>query len=213
MNRDEYESEKITEFLQLVNNEDKKITSTGAKVVSVKWDLYNVKGSSADPKIPGYSSWKALLIDYGIPASSDCYVANETPSGNTHPDFSVGGHMTLRSDGSVTYGGTCYLMPECDWHNNKARDGTAFSHAETDMLELSGYMQEELEATFRLRIPSSDDFGLLYKLDGWRQRNFASEKEASDFLHQVDKGNPVEHHLFLRRLPAAGQSLRLTLLS
>lgn len=57
---------------------DMAITSTGAKVVNFSGGLYNVKGSTPDPKrVPGQENeaWKQLLISYGIDAN--CYVTSD----------------------------------------------------------------------------------------------------------------------------------------
>jgi hypothetical protein len=56
------------------------ILSTGAKVVDYKGGLYNVSGSTHDPKAVNEHrgrAWKALLIEYGIRAESECYVSGE----------------------------------------------------------------------------------------------------------------------------------------
>lgn len=215
MDKEQYDRQKINEFLLLVSNEDEVITSTGASVVNISGTLYNVDGSTPDPKrVPGYKdkSWKDLLIAKGIPSGSPCYITNAVPAGTSHPEFSVGGHMTPSSDGNVSVGGSCYLMPECQWHNNKARDGIAFYHSETAMLQLTGYMQGELGATFQIRLPCSEAFGLLYNLEGdWQHQNFATKADAEYFLAQLNGGQQVEHHLFERHIQLQGQNQRLTL--
>lgn len=127
------------------------IESTSATPVTYSGVLYNVVGSTPDPKINGVT-WKQLLINYGI--NSNCYVTHPLPGGATsHPQFSVGGHMTVNSDGAVSTGGACYLMPLCYWHNSTSNNGVAFQHSNTYMLQLSGYMQGELAATFLARLP------------------------------------------------------------
>lgn len=153
-----------------------RIQSTGAKVVTYSSDLYNVVGSTTDPKIDG-KTWKALLQAYGI--SGNCFA--DTPKGEkSHPDFSVGGHVTPNSDGSVATGGTCYLMPLCYWHNGKANDGKAFQHSQTQMLELSGYMQGEPAATFLARVPGEAPLSLVFLGDeGLSYRNIADAPEAA----------------------------------
>lgn len=215
MNKELYDRQKINEFIQLVSDEGEIITSTGATVVNISGTLYNVEGSTPDPKkVPGYKdkTWKDLLIGNGIPANSSCYITNAVPAGTTHPYFSVGGHMTPSSDGKVPTGGSCYLMPECQWHNNKARDRTAFYHSETAMLQLTGYMLGELAATFQLRLPCSEAFGLIYNLEGdWRQQNFTSRADAEAFLAQLNGGQAVEHHLFERYIQLQGTGQRLKL--
>lgn len=133
--------------------------STGSQRINYPSVLYNVDGSSDDPNING-ESWKSLLILNGI--NSPCYVTNETPEGNSHPGFNVGGHMTPNSDGRVEFGADSYLMPLCSWHNNKARDGEPFSHTNTLMLKLSGFMEGELAATFMSRLPSDKRHSIIY---------------------------------------------------
>jgi len=128
------------------------LLSTGARVVPYAGVLYNVEGSSDDPEIGG-DGWRQLLLDHGI--SGDCYVTDPLPDrdGTSHPGFDVGGHMTPDPEGRVETGGICYLMPLCKWHNSKHRDRTAFEHTKTEMLELSGYMEADLAATFLARLP------------------------------------------------------------
>jgi hypothetical protein len=158
-----------------------RLLSTGAEVVNISDPLYNVIGSTGDPIPLGASSWKNLLIEEAdIPSDSDCYVTNDTPSGNSHPDFSVGGHMTINSDGSVGADGICYLMPLCYFHN--AQDGEAFEHSNTKMLKLTGYMQGELFATFSARLPSPEPFALIYfdDADGqWKHRNISKDQASN----------------------------------
>lgn len=161
---------------------DFRVESTGAAPVDYSGVLYNVIGSTPDPKkVPGHygEAWKQLLISYGIPATAPCYVTNAGAEGSHH-DFSVGGHMTVNSDGSVPTGGTCYLMPLCYWHNGKKNDGVAFSHTLERVLQLSGYMQGELAATFQLRLPSPEPYAVLYFSDDrWRNQNLSEQQAES----------------------------------
>lgn len=137
--------------------------STGATLVNFTSDLYNVDGSSDDPTINGLA-WKKLLIDRGV--DGNCYVTNVKPTKkSSHPEFSVGGHMTTNSDGSVAVGGVCYLMPLCKWHNSTARNGKAFSHTKTSMLKLTGFMQGDIAATFKARLDNGDAFSIVYPSD------------------------------------------------
>jgi len=149
---------------------DHELRSTGAKVVNYSGKLYNVSGSKDDPKIDG-QNWKALLISEGIDA--DCYVADPLPKPTdttSHPDFSVGGHMTANPDGSVSKGGTCYLMPLCYWHNSTSKNGIAFAHTQTKMLELSGYMEKDTALTFLARFPAKEPISVIYSDHGqWKQ--------------------------------------------
>lgn len=203
------EKNRIHAFLQLLHASDPRITSTGAELVNFSAGLYNVTGSTDDPKrIPDHenAAWKALLIAYGISDSSPCYVTNPGAEGS-HPNFMVGGHMTTVQSGVVPVGGICYLMPLCKWHNSTSKDGTLFSHSETKMLKLTGYMQGELAATFALRLPSSDPYAMLYHDGiGWNHKNFASKTEADQFLAAQGGKDKVEHHLIERQVST--QTLR-----
>lgn len=153
------------------------IQSTSATVVNFSGVLYNVDGSSPDPKIDG-ESWKGLLLSYDI--DGDCYVTNETPHGNSHPSFNVGGHMTPNSDGKVEVGADSYLMPLCSWHNSKARDGVPFEHDETLMLRLSGFMESEVAATFMARLPSQERHSIIYADDDRLKTADLSNEQARD---------------------------------
>ena len=136
-----------------------KLFSTSAEVVDFGGVLYNVDGSSDDPEIDGHN-WRNLLRERGV--DGNCYVTNvQLPGRTSHPNFSVGVHMTVHQDGSVPFGDECYLMPLCSWHNSKARDHMAFEHTETRMLKLFGYMQEEPRATFSARMASDEEFALV----------------------------------------------------
>lgn len=134
--------------------------STSARVVKYQGVLYNVEGSTDDPDIDG-ANWKELLIRNGI--NGDCYVTDPLPNrdGTSHPGFNVGGHMTSNADGHVPRGGICYLMPLCKWHNSTRRDGTPFEHEETEVLELSGFMEGDIIATFAARMPSDAAYRLV----------------------------------------------------
>ncbi|NOR62183.1 MAG: hypothetical protein GQ535_06790 [Rhodobacteraceae bacterium] len=176
--------------------------STGATTVNYSGTLYNVKGSTSDPYIGG-TKWKPLLIHYGI--NSACYVTSPLPTktGTSHPGFDVGGHMTPNTDGDVAIGGSCYLMPLCKWHNNTARDDTAFSHTNTLMLLLTGYMQGELAVSFMARLPSNEPFSLAYSSDGhWQHKNL-SEPEATEIKTSGVSSNllncKLEHYVLLER--------------
>ncbi len=149
--------------------------STGSQLINYPGVLYNVDGSSDDPQING-ESWKGLLIVNGI--NSLCYVTNETPDGNSHPKFSVGGHMTPNPDGKVEFGADSYLMPLCSWHNSKARDGVPFTHTNTLMLKLSGFMEGEIAATFMARLPSEKRHSIVYSGDDGPMCKDLSEPEA-----------------------------------
>ena len=162
-------------------NEGIGLLSTGARVVPYEGVLYNVVGSTDDPDIDG-ASWKQLLIRNGI--NGDCYVTDPLPdrAGTSHPGFDVGGHMTPSSDGQVARGETCYLMPLCKWHNSTQRDGTPFEHEETTMLELSGFMEGELAATFAARMPGDAEYRLV-SVDGDTLSSRAIEAPLVDLFN------------------------------
>lgn len=135
--------------------------STGARRIQYGDVLYNVDGSTKDPKIDN-KTWRGLLVDMGIDDS--CYVTNAPPSkkSKSHPDNWLGGHMTSRKDGSVDVGGKCFLMPLCHWHNNTKRNGVAFKLKSQRVLELSGYMLDEPAATFLARAPEGADYRAVF---------------------------------------------------
>jgi hypothetical protein len=198
---DNSETDAIMNFVRSVGTSG--LESTGARVVEVKGYLYNVEDSTHDPKkVPGHEGkdWKSLLIDKGIPANSQCYVTNApAPPGKSHPDFSVGGHMTTNQNGQVPKGGTCYLMPLCFWHNNSSRDRTAFQHTLDEMLELTGYMKGELALTFQVRLPSSEPFALLFSKDGvWNYRD-VSQSEAESFVSDPSAIG-TDHYVLIERV-------------
>ncbi|MCB1206944.1 MAG: hypothetical protein KDN18_22010 [Verrucomicrobiae bacterium] len=163
------------------------LLSTGARVVPYAGVLYNVVGSTDDPDIDG-ASWKQLLIRNG--SNGDCYVTDPLPdrAGTSHPGFDVGGHMTPNRDGQVARGETCYLMPLCKWHNSTQRDGTPFEHEETTMLELSGFMEGELAATFAARMPGDAEYRLV-SVEGETLNSRALEAPMVDLFNvQRDTG-------------------------
>lgn len=182
------------------------IESTSATPVNYSGVLYNVDGSTPDPKINGVT-WKQLLIYYGI--NSNCYVTHPLPGGGTsHPQFSVGGHMTANSNGSVPTGGSCYLMPLCYWHNSTSNNGVAFQHSNTYMLQLSGYMQGELAATFLARMPGDAPLRIV-GADG----GLLSIQPADDAILSAMKTAAVteedqialpSHYIVLRQVEEAG---------
>lgn len=174
--------------------------STGSQLINFSGVLYNVDGSSDDPQLNG-ESWKGLLIANGI--NSACYVTNETPPGNSHPKFSVGGHMTTNENGKVEFGADSYLMPLCSWHNSKARDGVPFEHTKTLMLKLSGFMEGELAATFLARLPSERRHAIVYSGGNEPMCSNLSEPEAraaerGQFPDDVLSCRPQDFILFER---------------
>jgi hypothetical protein len=144
-----------------------RITSTAAAIVTFSGTLYNVESSTDDPKIDGLK-WKPLLITLsagstGCKITQACYADTPAaPGTSAHPGFDVGGHMTTNSNGTVATGGSCYLMPLCAWHNNPARDRTAFTHANTCMVQLAGYMQAEPFETFFARLDGAAPAAIVY---------------------------------------------------
>ena len=169
-----HSTKRVFDFLERF--EELRLYSTGFEVVDYSGDLYNVRGSSGDPRPGSSDSWKDLLGDEAGLADAECYVTNvPAPGTSTHPQFRVGGHMTPNSDGNVPVGDDCYLMPLCSWHNHPSRVDR-FEHEETRTLKLIGYMQEEPFATFAIRLPSTSPFALLYfdEADAqWKHRNIS----------------------------------------
>lgn len=195
--------EQVRAFVELSRQHP--LRSTGAQPESLSSDVYNVVGSTHDPKhVHDHEneSWKQLLISFGIPASSNCYVTNSPATkGSSHPDFSVGGHVTTDAGGRV-HGGVCYLMPMCSWHNNSARDGIRFTHTSVQMLKLTGYMTGELAATFQLRLPSTEPFAILYysKVDQrWKFQNVAQNPQEN-WEQLFDRGTAPEVYVVVERL-------------
>lgn len=144
------------------------IESTGATVIpGAPNPIYNVDGSSDDPKIHG-DSWKRLFIavmaNAGAAYPNNCFVGPTNPVHDSHPDFRLGGHMTQNPNGSVT-GGTCYLMPLCSWHNSKARDGVPFGPIQPTMVQLTGYLLAEPAALFEARLDGEAAHAVIYEAD------------------------------------------------
>ena len=143
------------------------LRSAGARMVDQAGPLYNVTGSPGDPDIDG-QGWKRLLIARGIDAAAPCYVADPKAGGRSHPGFSLGGHMTPNPDGRVARGGFCYLMPLCHGHNSTAMNGRPFTLARTRMLELSGFMLDDLALTFEARMIAAPYVRIQKDRDTWR---------------------------------------------
>ncbi|AFD28210.1 hypothetical protein [Deinococcus gobiensis] len=154
--------EQVLKFIEAARQHP--LQSTGASAVDFSENLYNVIGSTDDPKrIPDHKNedWKPLFISVTGITDAQCYVTNDPPEkSSTHPQFIVGGHMTTDSNGYVKDGGTCYLMPLCKLHNS--HDGIAFEHTKKRMLKLTGYMKGELLATFQMRMPNENPYAILY---------------------------------------------------
>lgn len=94
-------------------------------------------------------------------------------------------------------------MPLCAWHNNSARNGQAFSHVQTEMLQLTGYYQGEFAATFTARLPSSEPFSIIYETaDGWQTKNLSAEHGAQVMAEDWPKdvfGSLPAHYVLLER--------------
>lgn len=195
--------ELIREFIAKLKSDG--LGTTGATVKTITADLYNVEGSTDDPKkVPDHEneSWKNLLISLvpEITVDSKCYVTNGGEG--SHDNFSLGGHMTKESNGGVI-NKTCYLMPLCYWHNNPARDGDKFEHTKTEMLELTGYMEGELNVTFELRLPSDQPFAVLFCHENeWKFKNI-THSEADSLKERVfDHFSPtesIEYYVLIER--------------
>ncbi len=192
--------ETLTHFGTLYG--DVVLESTGCEVVDYSGILYNVRGSSDDPKLGG--SWKALLIENHI--NGDCYVSEPAPdpSGSSHPCFALGGHMTPNADGRVPRGGSCYLMPLCHWHNNTGRDGTPFRLRQTRMLRLLGYMQGDTYASFAARLPGNVA-GRIVRVEGDHLvvSDFDSLQLAS--IEASDQAEATAPQLLFRRMEQDGR--------
>lgn len=158
------QSDKVRLFLE--RSMDKTLFSTGARLVDFEDVLYNISGSTDDPQeVRDHEGkdWRNLLISFESLSDAHCYVDNVPPEGSSsHPNFSVGGHMTPNPSGEVEKGGVSYLMPLCYWHNHTARNYKAFEHDETTMLELTGFMEGETPITFLMRLPADEEGVLLY---------------------------------------------------
>lgn len=162
------------------------LLSTGAQLVDYAGELYNVKGSTEDPKAVDGSrgaTWKRLFNAYADFSDACCYVTSPLPGGaSSHPEFAVGGHMTPNSSGIVQSGAVTYLMPLCKWHNSTSRDGIAFSHSKTKMLKLTGFMEGDSAITFALRLENSYAYTFLFfdpSSDSWAFRELSSAEVST----------------------------------
>jgi|GEM_PF-6517005 len=214
----DFSNQSINPAIVLSENKSVKIESTFATVVYPPSTLYNVQGSTYDPKhIPGASgySWKQLLIYYGIgvPGNADdcCFaISPPAPGGSTHPQFLVGGHMTTSSNGVVPVGGICYLMPLCKWHNSTNRDGIPFTPLHKPILELYGYMQAEPAALFKMRLPSEERFAVIRIKDGsWISENLSENSMNLFEARSKNKAADADDHYFLFERDKEDNSLTL----
>lgn len=171
----ESEVDKVRAFVRRYAGAE--LLSTSAELVHSSDLLYNVTGSTEDPRaVEGHVgvSWKQLLNRFDGFSAASCYVTDPVPEEpSSHPQFLVGGHMTPDSSGQVEIGGVSYLMPLCKWHNSTARDGTPFEHEETRMLKLMGFMEGDTPLTFAARLTGGDAQVLLYfdpRRDTWDSR-------------------------------------------
>jgi len=182
------------------NNRRRIIFSTTAKVTNVSADVFNVRGSSGDPKIGG-KSWKQLLKDKGI--NGPCYVTNQKPKKpNTSHDKGtwLGGHMALTKDGKIEPGGTSYLMPLCAWHNSTARDEKKFEHRKIKMLELGGYMEGQNAFTFHMRRRDLGEFRILHQEpdEGWLIDQIAPAEITKSTMSKKGSRLVAKPHMVLK---------------
>jgi hypothetical protein len=74
------------------------------------------------------------------------------------------------------------------------------------MLKLTGYMKEELAATFQLRLPSKEPFAVLYYSEqGWNYQDLSDHQVRNfqtDFLLKYDSSEKVPYVLFERKREA-----------
>ena len=185
----------------------KMILSTGAQVIDFPGDLYNVTGSTKDPKaVRDYKglAWKALLKKYPEFTAVNCYVTNPLPTkSSSHPGFNVGGHMTPNPSGVVQYGAESYLIPLCKWHNSTRRNGVAFSHSNTKVLKLTGYMQGDAAITFALRMDNDNKHTILFRdspRNGWNFTKLSDAKkqdfDKESFKSILPNSNFQEYAIF-----------------
>lgn len=184
------------------------IESTGFSKVTATLPVYNVIGSTDDPKIPKFPTWKLLLEGDGFKGCS-CFVPGVKD--RSHPGFDVGGHMTNQADGSVK-NGTCYLMPLCKLHNGKGFEKVPFnSLTSTTMLQLTGYKPKDIAATFLARLSGDAPAALIYRrgqgIDHHRllDRKSASREKLFETLVADGPGQP-EDYLVLERVTEKGRA-------
>lgn len=193
------------------------LRSTHSKLHFHHGVLYNVDGSSDDPEING-ESWKGLLIRNSI--DGECYVTNvPAPADKTHPQFSVGGHMTTIKSGKVPRGGISYLMPLCSWHNHYARNHEAFELRSPKILKLFGYQLAEPAATFMARAVDGPAYSMVsvseHSRTGWTNaltksetpddllRGLAEKEDEQCFImfEKVEKGGEVFYSICEGNVP------------
>ena len=152
------------------------VYSTGVEKVdpSSLGSLFNVIGSSDDPKING-KSWKQLFLKY-FPDADECYVKESDPlvSGTTHPEFTLGGHVCTGSSREIGPTEVCYLMPLCSAHNNSNK--YEFTSYDIPILELKGYMTDEPAFTFIARMENALPFSIVFAQGmEWYHKNISEE--------------------------------------
>jgi len=203
------QNDKVRLFLE--RHVDKTLFSTGARLVEFEDVLYNISGSTDDPqevKDHEGKDWKNLLTSFEGLSHAHCYVDNIPPEGpSSHPNFSVGGHMTPHPSGEVEQGGVSYLMPLCYWHNHTARNYKAFEHEETTMLELTGFMEGETPITFLMRLPANEEGVLLYfdsTAQSWQFKKLdkiqGSTSEVELFSRIEDLAEPTTKYAMLQKV-------------
>lgn len=190
-----YERNEIRAFVAL--NRGKVLHSTDALIVDYPGVLYNVTGSTEDPKaVENHKglAWKALLNQHSVFSGASCYVTDPLPNtGSSHAKFDVGGHMTPNPDGVVDVGADSYLMPLCKWHNSTSRDRKPFAHSKTKMLKLLGFMQGDSATTFGLRM--RDTSTLLYLGPPSKDRAF------KEIIDSANKRNLIALHKSIANFP------------
>ena len=203
------EADKVRMFIR--THLDSTLFSTNATQVEIEEVVYNITGSTKDPKkIRDHEgkNWKELLISIAGLEDASCYVDNVRPGKpSKHPEFSVGGHMTTNPAGEVQEGGTSYLMPLCKWHNNPARNEMAFEHEHTTMLKLTGFMKGDTPLTFMMRLAGTEQRQMLYfdkMAKSWQSRSIDDIEGTNSALTSLSSAarvsEPFEEYAILQKV-------------
>lgn len=177
-------------------NRGEVIESTKGLIIDYPGALYNVTGSTKDPKeVENYKglAWKALLNKHSVFTGASCYVTSPLPrTGSSHAQFDVGGHMTPNPNGVVTVGADSYLIPLCKWHNSTSRDGIAFAHSKTKVLKLLGFMQGDSVITFRMRMENESTLLFLHpNRKYWISRNLSDGENQANVIASLKSISPT----------------------